>query len=102
MHAFANGNLPRPFDNISKYNRDILTGHKTRQSNMTQIDRCCSNFSKHLLLYSMPKSWNLWSKQTKQNVTRTIVKRIVKNNIVSCYKGSIQCKYSPCTECDKC
>ena len=49
----------------------MLTGYKTRQSNMIQINRCYTNFSKHLPLYSMPKLWNIWSKEIKQNVTHT-------------------------------
>ena len=53
MHGFANGNLSRSFDNILKYNRDVLTGHKTTQSNMIQIDCCYSNCSKHLPVYSL-------------------------------------------------
>ena len=97
LHAFANGNLPRSFDNIFKYNLDMLTGHKTRQSNMIQIDCCYSNFSKHLPLYSMPKLCNIWSKQIKQNVTCTCFKRMVKNKILSCYKNSVQCKNPWCT-----
>ena len=35
---------------MHKYNRDVLTGYKTRQSNMIQIDRCYSIFSEHLPL----------------------------------------------------
>jgi len=77
MHDFANGNLPRSFDNIFKYNRDMLTGYKTRQSNMTQIYRCYSYFSKHLPIYSIWHICNIWSKQIKQNITRTCFKRLV-------------------------
>ena len=68
---------------------------------MIQIDCCYSNFSKHLPLYNMPKLWNIWSKQIKQNVTRTCFKRIVKNKILPCYNNSVQCKNPRCTECDK-
>ena len=48
INGFADDNLPRSFDHIFKYNRDVLTAHHPRQSNMIQIDRCCSNCSKHL------------------------------------------------------
>ncbi len=58
-------------------------GHTTMQSNMIEIDRCYFNFSKHLPVYSMPKLWNISSKQIKQNVTRTCLKRIVKNKLLS-------------------
>ncbi len=101
MYGFANANLPRSFDNICKYNCDMVTGYKTRQSNMIQIDRCYYNFSKLLPLYSMSKLENIWSKQIKQNATRTCLKKIVKNKILSCYKNSVQCKIPRCTECDK-
>ena len=76
----------------------MLTGYKTWQSNMIQIDRCYSNFSN---ICHMPKLWNIWSKQIKQNVIRTCFKRIVKNKILACYKNSVQCKNPRCTECDK-
>ena len=48
MHGFANGNLPSSFDNVFKYSRDVLAGHRRSQLNIRQIDRCYSKFSKYL------------------------------------------------------
>ena len=62
MCGFANGTVPRSFDNIFKYNGDELRDHMTKQSNMLQNIRCCFNFSKHFPLYSILNVWNIWSK----------------------------------------
>ena len=58
MNDFAKKKLPNSFDNIFKYNCDVLSSCPTRQSDLMFIERCDSTFSARLPLYNFHNIYN--------------------------------------------
>ena len=61
MFDFVNKRLPRSFDGVFLYNRDIYQHYTTRQSHLMHIPRCHKYFASQLPLNTIPNIWNKWA-----------------------------------------
>ena len=98
MHNFIGNNLPKSFDQVFQLNRDVQEVHETRQSNLINMKRCDSEFSKRVPLYSMPTLWNQFQINTYalQDVSIFQAKQSIKKALISVYLDSVRCSNPNC------
>ena len=94
MHNFLGNKLPKSFDQVYQLNRDVQEVHERRQSNLIYMERCDSEFSKMLPLYSIPKLWNQFqiNMHALQDLSIFQAKLSIKKALISVYLDSVRCR----------
>ncbi len=62
--------------------------------------RCKSQFASNLPLYVFPKIWNKWALELNTDISRTSIKKHVRNKILESYQVSIRCNNPLCNDCN--
>ena len=99
MTDYMHDKLPLSFKNMFTINRNMPNARTTRQSNMLNIGRCDSQFSRKLPLYHLPALWNKWTKVISENLSRRNIKRLVKSTIFEIYANNVTCDNIWCKQC---
>jgi hypothetical protein len=63
--------LSYSFEQMFRFNHDILNSRATRISDHLYETRCRTNFANKLPLYAIPKIWNKWFHTLPQNMSRS-------------------------------
>ena len=58
LYDYCHSKLPNSFNSSYKYNHEIQTLQRTRQSELIYISRCLTNFAHNLPLIKFPQIWN--------------------------------------------
>ena len=79
MYDYCHNKLPNSFNSIYKYNHEIQTLQRTRQSDFIYISRCRSNVAQNLPLIKFPQIWNKWVHTNFQLLLRPAFNRSVQS-----------------------
>ena len=89
------------FSILIKLYDEIQSLRFTRQSRLSHIPRCVSNFASKLPLYMLPSIWNKWASHLSENTTRNQLKKHVKSTLTEHYSSNVYCSNTFCTDCRK-
>jgi hypothetical protein len=99
MHDYTHDKLPRSFQNLYKFNRNMHGAYETRQNQLFFVHRTKSRFVDKLPLFYFPTMWNKWSTQLDVNTTYSYLKRSIKNIFLNSYAASVTCDNPLCGDC---
>ena len=99
MNDFAKKKLPNSFDNIFKYNCDVLSSCPTRQYDLMFIERCDSTFSARLPLYNFPNIYNKWSRSLSLPTFKSRLQSRMRTHLLSLYPDIVNCSSKFCKQC---
>jgi hypothetical protein len=96
MHDYTHDKLPRSFQNLYKFNRNMHGAYETRQNQLFFVHRKKSRFVDKLPLFYFPTMWNKWSTQLDVNTAYSYVKRSIKTIFLNSYAASVTCDNPLC------
>ena len=97
MYDYCHNKLPNSFNSTYKYNHEIQTLQRTRQSDLIYISRCRSNFAQNLPLIKFPQIWNKWVQTKFQLLLRPAFKMSAKSKLLSTYQSTVRCTNTHCS-----
>ena len=100
MFDFVNKRLPRSFDGVFLYNRDIYQHYTTRQSHLMHIPRCHKYFASQLPLNTIPNIWNKWANSLPIGLSRGQIKTYIKSALLLFYPTQVRCSNNYCRNCN--
>ena len=96
MFDFVNKRLPRSFDGVFLYNRDIYQHYTTRQSHLIHIPRCHKYLASQLPLNTIPNIWNKWANSLPIGLSRGQIKTYIKWALLLFYPTQVRCSNNYC------